>query len=79
MTARVPADVAAKRRLEIFVNNRPVFFLADTATGAEIKARADIPHAFHLYGPAGEPIEDHERVRLHEGEHFTAISGHDVS
>jgi hypothetical protein len=64
---------------EIFVNNRPVRISRETADGAEIKRAANIPEDFHLFGPRGEPIANHEAMRIHRDERFTAISGHDVS
>lgn len=79
MSTSQEASIDAERAVRIFVNNRPVALKGDSATGAAIKAAADIPTNFHLYGPEGEPIGDNQRVRLHDGEHFTAISGHDVS
>ncbi len=72
-------ETTRKGGVTIVVNNRPVHFHTDDATGAEIKARAEVPHDFKLYGPEGELIGDGKRVELHEGERFTAISGQDVS
>ena len=63
----------------IYVNNREVVMPRPTATGAQIKSAADIPASFQLFGPDGDPIGDEERVRLHDEDRFTAISGQDVS
>jgi hypothetical protein len=72
-------ETTHKTGVSIFVNNREVHFPSDDATGAEIKARAEVPHDFKLYGPEGELIGDGKHVELHQGERFTAISGQDVS
>jgi hypothetical protein len=74
-----PNESNEKKGVNIFVNNREVHFANDDATGAEIKARGDVPQDFKLFGPEGEPIEQGERIELHDGARFTAISGQDVS
>ncbi len=72
-------ETTHKTGVTIFVNNREVHFHTDDATGAEIKAHAEVPQDFKLYGPEGELIGDGKHVELHQGERFTAISGQDVS
>jgi hypothetical protein len=66
-------------RVTILVNNRPVEFDDDHATGGEIKATAGLPADFKLYDDKGHEISDEKRVKLKEGARFTAISGQDVS
>jgi hypothetical protein len=72
-------ETTHKTGVSIFVNNREVQFPTDDATGAQIKARAEVPQDFKLYGPEGELIGDSKHVELQQGERFTAISGQDVS
>jgi hypothetical protein len=68
-----------KDQVTILVNNRPVNLDDDHATGGEIKAAADLPGDFKLYDDKGHEIDDDKRVKLKNGERFTAISGQDVS
>jgi hypothetical protein len=68
-----------RKTITILVNNRPVALHEARVTGAQIKAAADVPGNFKLYGPEGNEIRDDERVEVREGERFTAISGQDVS
>jgi hypothetical protein len=68
-----------KAETTIFVNNRPVTMPGDHATGAEIKAAADVPPDFKLYDEKGKEIASDRQVRLKDAERFTAISGQDVS
>ena len=63
----------------ILVNNRSVTMPDDHATGAEIEAAAGVPSDFKLYDEKGKEVEPTEKVKLKEGERFTAISGQDVS
>lgn len=65
--------------VDIFVNNRPVQMSDDHATGAEIKLAAGVPANFQLFDDKGHPVDDGKKVRLHDGDRFTAISGQDVS
>ena len=65
--------------VDIIVNNRTVQMPDDHATGAEIKLAAGVPANFQLFDDKGHPIDDDKKVRLHEGDQFTAISGQDVS
>lgn len=61
------------------VNNRDVVLPSAEDTGAEIKHAAGVPETFKLFGPDGAEISNDQRVRVHEHERFTAISGQDVS
>lgn len=70
---------AKPKTITILVNNREVTLDGDEATGAEIKAAAGLPATFKLYDRDGAEIGDAKTVKLREGEHFTAISGQDVS
>jgi hypothetical protein len=63
----------------ILVNNRDVTMPDDYATGAEIKAAAGVPSDFKLYDEKGREIAPDKKVKLKDGERFTAISGQDVS
>lgn len=63
----------------IFVNNRSVTMPDDHATGAEIKAMAGVPPDFKLYDEKGREVAPDKKVKLKDGERFTAISGQDVS
>ena len=63
----------------IKVNNRDVVLPSAEDTGAEIKQAAGVPETFKLFGPDGAEIANDQRVRVHEHERFTAISGQDVS
>ncbi len=63
----------------ILVNNRPVTMPDDHATGGEIKAAAGIPPDFQLYDEKGREVASGQKVKLKDGERFTAISGQDVS
>jgi hypothetical protein len=67
------------KQTTIVVNNRSVTIDDDHATGAEIKAAAEIPPEFKLYDDKGKEVENDKKVKLKEGERFTAISGQDVS
>jgi hypothetical protein len=67
------------RKTSIVVNNKAVTMPDDHATGREIKAAAGIPDTFKLYDEKGKEIESHRKVKLHDGDKFTAISGQDVS
>ena len=68
-----------KDHVTILVNNRPVKLDDDHATGSEIKAEAGLPGDFKLYDDKGREIGNDQRVKLKDGERFTAISGQDVS
>jgi hypothetical protein len=65
--------------VKFFVNRREIEIWQQYAAGSEIKEVAGIPEAFKLFGPAGDEIPNDKRVKLHDGERFTAISGQDVS
>lgn len=69
----------SKSHLTVLVNNRPVEFDDDHATGSEIKAAAGLPGDFKLYDDKGHEIANDKRVKLKDGERFTVISGQDVS
>jgi hypothetical protein len=68
-----------EKKITIFVNNQPVEFTEEKATGAEIKAKAGVPAQFKLYDSKGKEIADGKSVELKDKEKFTAISGQDVS
>jgi hypothetical protein len=73
-------DVKPKtKEVVIQVNNRPVTLPHHKTSGREIKAAADIPVEFKLYGPKGHEISNDKQITVHKGEKFTAISGQDVS
>lgn len=63
----------------ILVNNRAVEIAGREPSGAEIKAAAQVPAEFKLYDAKGAEIADEARLKVHEKERFTAISGQDVS
>jgi hypothetical protein len=65
--------------VSIFVNRRKIELPNHHATGLEIKEKADVPATFKLFDPRGDEVSNDEKIRLHENEHFTAISGQDVS
>jgi hypothetical protein len=79
--AKDPGEAHGKRSQEttILVNNREVTMPDDHATGAEIKAAAGIPSDFKLFDEKGREIAPDKKVKLKDGERFTAISGQDVS
>ncbi len=82
VSARNPDDDAKPskgQKVEISVNNRPVVLPDDHATGAEIKSAAGVPAEFKLYDSKGHEIGDDKRVKIKDGDRFTAISGQDVS
>jgi hypothetical protein len=68
-----------KNDVTILVNNRPVALVDDRVTGNEIKAAAELPSEFKVYDDKGREISDDERIKVKEGDRFTAISGQDVS
>jgi len=71
-----------KGGVTIYVNNRPVEMPKREATGAEVKAAADVPSDFSLYIEQGGklvPVEDDETIKIHPNERFRAVSGQDVS
>jgi hypothetical protein len=63
----------------ILVNNRSVTMPDDHATGFEIETAAGIPTDFQLFDDKGKEVAPDKKVKLKEGERFTAISGQDVS
>jgi hypothetical protein len=63
----------------ILVNNRSVTMPDDHATGLEIETAAGVPIDFTLYDDKGKEVAPDKKVKLKEGERFTAISGQDVS
>jgi hypothetical protein len=79
MTDAINGHGKPSQQTRIFVNNRPVTMPDDHATGAEIEAAAGVPPDFKLYDAKGKDVEPDEKVKLKEGERFTAISGQDVS
>lgn len=76
---RGKGQIKPSRETSILVNNNPVTMPDDHATGSEIKTAAGIPAAFKLYDEKGKEIHPDKKVKLHDGEKFTAISGQDVS
>lgn len=67
------ASSITSKAIEIFVNDKKVLFDTNTATGAQIKAKAGVPPNYSLYlrsRGSNEPIGDAEEVELKEGEHF---------
>jgi hypothetical protein len=73
---------AKPKTTKIFVNRKPVELPGDSATGAEIKSAAGVPAEFDLFRKHGselDPVANDTLVELHEGEHFIAVSGQDVS
>jgi hypothetical protein len=75
MEAQIPTQARpAKGLVTITVNNRPVAVPRKT-TGAEIKARADVPADFELFRVVGDhekKVGDDERVTVHPDERFIA-------
>lgn len=67
------------RPVRISVNNKPVELPTAETTGGQIKKAAGIPSDFKLYDEKGEEISDDERIKIHNKQRFTAISGQDVS
>lgn len=66
----------------IFVNNNPVELPDRDTTGLEIKEKAGVPIDFTLYRKHGstlEEIKNETALKVHEREHFVAVSGQDVS
>jgi hypothetical protein len=63
----------------ILVNNRAVELDDDRATGSEIKSSAGLPTEFKLFDEKGHEIDNDKRVKVKDGERYTAISGQDVS
>lgn len=74
-----PDKPGKEHQVTILVNNRPIVLHDDKVTGAEIKAAAGVPPDFKLYDPAGHEIGNEERIKIKDGQRFTAISGQDVS
>jgi multiubiquitin len=68
-----------EKTITILVNNRAVEISGREPTGADIKAAAGVPAEFKLYDAKGVEIANDTRVKIHEKEKFTAISGQDVS
>lgn len=70
------ANEHGKPEIRIYVNNQPFKTEEHELTGAQIKALAGIPANYELFRIEGQqslPINNDERVRLHEDEHFRAI------
>lgn len=63
----------------IIVNRREVEMPDNHATGREIKAAADVPETFKLFDPHGDEVANDQRIKIHNKQKFTAISGQDVS
>jgi hypothetical protein len=66
------SDVGS-RAVEVFVDDKKVVFETNRATGAQIKAKAEVPPDYSLYLRSegrNEPIGAAEEVELKDGEHF---------
>jgi hypothetical protein len=79
-----PETTTAKppKTVTVFVNNREVVLPDKEQTGAEIKTAAQIPLDFDLYIEHGsnlDPVDNNERIKVHQHERFRAVSGQDVS
>lgn len=71
-----------QKTVTIFVNNNPVELPDRDTTGQEIKEKAGVPIDFTLYRKRGsnlEEIQNETTLKVHEREHFIAVSGQDVS
>lgn len=79
LTISVEGHGKPNQETTILVNNRDVTMPDDHATGAEIEAAAGVPSDFKLYDEKGHEIAPDKKVKLKDGERFTAISGQDVS
>jgi hypothetical protein len=70
------------KTVTIFVNNKPVELSDRETTGPEIKEKAGVPLDFTLYrkhGSSLDEIKNETTLKVHEREHFVAVSGQDVS
>jgi hypothetical protein len=70
------------KTVTIFVNNNPVELPDRETTGQEIKEKAGVPLDFTLYrkhGSSLDEIKNETTLKVHEREHFVAVSGQDVS
>ncbi len=75
-------DATKPHPVKVFVNRKSVELPRHEATGAEIKAAAEVPADFQLFRRHDSNlvrVADDEELRLHEDEHFIAVSGQDVS
>jgi hypothetical protein len=82
MTHHTTTTKTPAKTVTVFVNNREIVLPDKEATGAEIKAAANIPLDFHLYVEHGsnlDPVDNNERIKVHQKERFRAVSGQDVS
>jgi hypothetical protein len=73
---------AKQKTVTIFVNNNPVELPDRETTGQEIKEKAGVPLDFTLYRKHGstlDEIKNETSLKVHEREHFVAVSGQDVS
>lgn len=71
-----------QKTVKIFVNNNPVELPDRETTGQEIKEKAGVPLDFTLYRKHGgtlDEIKNETTLKVHEREHFVAVSGQDVS
>lgn len=68
--------------VNILINGKHYLFESNSATGREIKAKANIPDSYSLYlkhEGANEPVADDESVELHNGDHFFSRPPSNVS
>lgn len=59
-----------------------VEFHKDRVTGAEIKAKANVPSDYELAivrGHKHEAVADNQEIEIKDGEHFIAVPGGSVS
>lgn len=71
-----------QKTVTIFVNNNPVELPDRETTGQEIKEKAGVPLDFTLYRKHGstlDEVKNETTLKVHEREHFVAVSGQDVS
>lgn len=71
-----------QKTVTIFVNNNPVELPDRETTGQEIKEKAGVPLDFTLYRKHGSSLDEVKNetiLKVHEREHFVAVSGQDVS
>ena len=74
--------MAKPKLVTVVVNNRDVTVEDRELSGSELKSAAGVPPDFQLFAEHGsklEPVGDDERVRVHNGQRFRAVSGQDVS
>jgi hypothetical protein len=81
-THRDAAEIARRPKLVEIVVNRTHVGVPQHVTGAEIVAAAGLPSNFELRRVQGRreiPVEDDDRITVHEGERFVASPALDYS